>query len=79
MAENAGTLRRIRRVIRRARPSLQVDGGDIQFLGYAEGVVRVRLRGRCRTCSMWDITLREAVERPLKQEVPEVERVVNVI
>jgi Fe-S cluster biogenesis protein NfuA len=39
------------------------------------GVVKVRLVGACRGCPMSQLTLANGVERVLKQEVPEVERV----
>jgi Fe-S cluster biogenesis protein NfuA len=61
------------------RPSLQADGGDIEFISFDEkkGIVKVSLVGHCAHCPMSQITLKEGVEAILKKEVPEVKSVVN--
>ena len=58
------------------RPALQADGGDVELLGVKEGVVSVRLIGACGGCPMSMMTLKNGIERILKQEVPEVKSVV---
>jgi Fe-S cluster biogenesis protein NfuA len=60
------------------RPALQADGGDVQLIDVNEGVVRVRLTGACGGCPMATMTLRNGIERILKEEVPEVKEVVAV-
>ena len=62
------------------RPSLQADGGDVELIEVIEkeGVVRVRLKGACGGCPMAAMTLRNGIERTLKQSIPEVKRVVAV-
>ena len=58
------------------RPALQADGGDVELVEVTEdGVVRVALQGACRGCPMSQLTLANGVERVLKQEIPEVQRV----
>ncbi len=53
------------------RPALQMDGGDIDFLGVTEdGVVQVKLSGACDSCSISWLTLKGGVERILKDRVP---------
>ena len=53
------------------RPSLQADGGDIEFVSVdAEGVVTVRLTGACNGCPMALMTLKQGVEAYLKKKVP---------
>ena len=55
------------------RPSLQADGGDVQLVDVDEkGVVKVRLTGACGGCPMSQMTLKNGVERILKEAVPEV-------
>jgi Fe-S cluster biogenesis protein NfuA len=58
------------------RPSLQADGGDIELVDVdePEGVVKVRLVGACAGCPMSQMTLRNGVERYLKQAIPELKR-----
>jgi Fe-S cluster biogenesis protein NfuA len=53
------------------RPALQMDGGDIDFVGVTEeGVVQVKLTGACDSCSISWLTLKGGVERILKERVP---------
>jgi len=53
------------------RPSLQADGGDIEFVNATdEGKVDVRLTGACFGCPMSQITMKEGVEKYLKNIVP---------
>jgi len=66
---------KVEAVINEIRPLLQADGGDIELVDIEGGVVKVRLRGACAGCPGAQITLRMAVERRLKEKVPEVERV----
>ena len=54
------------------RPLLQSDGGDIEFVSYENGVVKVRLTGACSGCPMSQMTLKKGVEAKLKEMVPEV-------
>ncbi len=58
------------------RPALQADGGDVELVEVSEdGVVKVALQGACRGCPMSQLTLANGVERVLKEQVPEVQRV----
>ncbi|MFQ6033998.1 MAG: NifU family protein [Candidatus Bipolaricaulia bacterium] len=58
------------------RPALQADGGDVELVEVTdEGIVLVRLVGACGGCPMATMTLKEGIERLLKQEVPEVQAV----
>ncbi len=66
---------RVQEVLDRIRPALQADGGDVELVDVEGGVVKVRLVGACAGCPMSQMTLTNGVERVLKQEIPEVERV----
>lgn len=52
-----------------------MDGGDIEFVSYSKGTVKVRLMGHCAGCPMSAMTLKQGVERLLKEKVPEVVKV----
>ena len=70
---------KIRNVIEKIRPQLQMDGGDIELVSIEEdGTVKVRLMGHCAGCMHAQQTLTYGVERALKQFVPEIKQVVNV-
>jgi Fe-S cluster biogenesis protein NfuA len=61
------------------RPSLQADGGDVEFVSLAEdGTVSVKLTGACGGCPMAQMTLKMGIENYLKKEVPQVTAVVGV-
>ena len=69
---------RVQEVLDRIRPALQADGGDVELVDIEGGVVKVRLVGACAGCPMSQMTLTNGVERVLKEEIPEVERVESV-
>jgi len=54
------------------RPMLQRDGGDVELVAIEGGVVKVRLQGACAGCPMSQMTLRNGIERVLKDRIPEV-------
>jgi Fe-S cluster biogenesis protein NfuA len=69
----------VKKVIDRIRPSLQSDGGDVELIDVGDdGVVKVRLVGACHGCPMAQMTLKNGIEKSLKQEVPAVKSVVSV-
>ncbi|MGB2987726.1 MAG: NifU family protein [Phycisphaerae bacterium] len=68
---------RVAAVLDRLRPMMQGDGGDIELIDVdADGVVRVRLLGACHGCPSASVTLSMGIERNLKEQIPEVTRVV---
>ena len=69
----------IKNALENVRPSLQADGGDVEFISVdEEGVVSVRLTGACGNCPRAHITLKMGIENYLKNEIPEVSSVVGV-
>jgi len=62
----------------RIRPILVADGGDVELIEVNDGVVKLKLKGACSGCPMSTMTLKNGIERILKQEVPEVKEVVAV-
>ena len=70
---------KVEEALNMVRPSLQADGGDVQLVDVNEnGVVKVRLQGACAGCPMSQMTLKMGIEKILKQNVPEIERVESV-
>ena len=69
----------IKTALENVRPSLQADGGDVEFVSVSEdGVVSVKLKGACGCCPMAQMTLKMGIENYLKQEIPQVNSVVGV-
>lgn len=71
---------KIEAILDRVRPSLQMDGGDVTFMGYdtEKGIVKVRLEGHCAHCPMSTITLKQGIEAELMNELPEIKSVESV-
>jgi len=70
---------RVEYVLKKIRPSLQADGGNVKLVEVtSDGIVKVKLTGACFGCPMSQMTLQMGIGRMLKQEVPEVKDVVEV-
>jgi len=76
MSENVE--KKIQTSLDKIRPQLQMDGGDVEFVSFEKGTVKVRLLGHCAGCPMHQVTLKQGIENFLKQEVPEVKKVESV-
>ena len=63
----------------RVRPAVAMDGGDIIFHGFEEGVVYLQMQGACQGCPSSTATLKMGVENLLRHYVPEVARVEAVL
>ena len=69
----------VSKVIDQLRPSLQADGGDVAIVDIADdGTIKVELQGHCRGCPYSQMTLKNGIERLLKEKIPQVKEVVNV-
>ncbi|MBN1851030.1 MAG: NifU family protein [Deltaproteobacteria bacterium] len=70
---------KVEEALNKVRPSLQADGGNVQLVDVGDdGVVKVKLQGACAGCPMSQMTLKMGIEKILKQNVPEIEKVVAV-
>jgi len=72
------TIRKIEEVLEQLRPNVQMDGGDIEFVKYEDGVVYVRLHGSCVGCPASIYTLKLGVEEAIRDQVPEIHEVVAI-
>ena len=64
---------RIEAILKRVRPFLQADGGDIVLLGVEGNSADVRLTGMCAGCPSAHMTLHVGVETAIREEIPEFE------
>ncbi|MBN2417268.1 NifU family protein [bacterium] len=67
--------KQIKEALDKVRPSLQADGGDVEFVSYSDGIVHVRLQGSCAGCPMSQMTLKLGIEKFLKEQIPEIKSV----
>ena len=59
----------------RVRPAVAMDGGDIVFEGFDDGVVTLQMRGACQGCPSSTATLKMGIENMLRHYIPEVREV----
>ncbi|XP_036232056.1 NFU1 iron-sulfur cluster scaffold homolog, mitochondrial isoform X2 [Bactrocera oleae] len=62
----------------RIRPTVQEDGGDIIYMGYEDGVVKLKMQGSCSSCPSSIVTLKNGVQNMLQFYIPEVVSVEQV-
>lgn len=74
--EISGQIREL--ITTRVRPAVRMDGGDISFERFEDGIVFLRLRGACAGCPSSTVTLKQGIENMLKHYVPEVMEVRSV-
>ena len=69
-------LDKVETALNKVRPLLQADGGNVELVEVTDkGIAKVRLQGACKGCPMSQITLRNAIERTLLKEIPELKGV----
>lgn len=66
----------VREALEIIRPAIQMDGGDIRLESVRGGTVTVQLIGTCETCPISPVTLKQGVERILRERVPGITSVV---
>lgn len=67
------TVRRIKQLLdENIRPAVAMDGGDVVFESFEEGLVKLRLQGACSGCPSSTMTLKMGIEGLLTRMVPEV-------
>jgi Fe-S cluster biogenesis protein NfuA len=70
---------KVEKVLDEIRPGLQADGGDVELVDVTEdGIVKVRLTGACAGCPMSTMTLKMAIEKKIKERIPEIKTVEQV-
>lgn len=69
---------KIKSIIDKINPYIISDGGNLEFIKYENNIVYVKLSGACAECSMINITLKDGIEQLIKNEIPEIDQVVNI-
>jgi Fe-S cluster biogenesis protein NfuA len=68
---------KIIKILNKIRPYLNSEGGDLQYIGFEDGIVYVRMLGACVDCVGLDSTLKDGIEALLVENIPEVIEVRN--
>lgn len=76
---SAATLEdQVREALELIRPAIQMDGGDIRLESVKGNTATVQLLGTCESCPLTPVTLKQGVERILRERVPGITQVVAI-
>jgi Fe-S cluster biogenesis protein NfuA len=73
------TLDNVEKVLDELRPFLMADGGNVEVVEIDGPIVKVRLQGACGSCPSSTMTLKMGIERKMRETIPEVSEVVQVL
>jgi Fe-S cluster biogenesis protein NfuA len=63
-------------ILDQIRPTIQMDGGDVEFVRFQDGIVYVRLVGACVGCPASSYTVKLGIEQAIKDVMPDVFEVI---
>ena len=66
-------------VLDEMRPYLMADGGNVELVDIDGAIVKVRLQGACGSCPSSTMTLKMGIERRLREMIPEIAEVEQVL
>lgn len=69
----------VEKVLDQLRPYLMADGGNVELVELDGPVVKLRLQGACGSCPSSTMTLRMGIERKLREEIPDILEVEQVL
>jgi Fe-S cluster biogenesis protein NfuA len=69
----------VEKVLDELRPYLMADGGNVELVELEGPVVKLRLQGACGSCPSSTMTLRMGIERKLRETIPEIAEVEQVL
>lgn len=78
MSETTTVEDQVKEALELIRPAIQMDGGDIKLESVEGGTVTVQLLGTCESCPISPVTLKQGVERILRERVPGITEVIAV-
>jgi Fe-S cluster biogenesis protein NfuA len=79
MEEMALTRDNVEQVLDEMRPYLMADGGNVELVDIDGPIVKLRLQGACGSCPSSTMTLKMGIERRLREMIPEVAEVEQVM
>tara|TARA_Y100001968_G_scaffold311105_1_gene332795 strand:- start:6123 stop:6368 length:246 start_codon:yes stop_codon:yes gene_type:complete len=72
-------LKNVESVLDELRPFLLADGGNVEVVEIDGPIVKVRLQGACGSCPSSTMTLKMGIERKLREMIPEISEVIQVL
>ena len=69
----------VEQVLNELRPYLMADGGNVELVEIDGPTVKLKLQGACGSCPSSAMTLRMGIERRLREKIPEIAEVEQVL
>ncbi len=69
----------VEQVLDEMRPYLMADGGNVELVDIDGPIVKLRLQGACGSCPSSTMTLRMGIERRLREMIPEIAEVEQIL
>lgn len=69
---------RVEKVFESIRPSIEMHGGNIEYVQFEHGILSIRFLGACVGCPISSFTLKLGIQEAIKEHIPEVLEVVAV-
>ena len=70
---------KVEQALNKIRPMLMADGGNVDLIEVTDdGIVKLKLTGTCGCCPMSQMTLKNGIEKILKQEVPQIKEIIAI-
>ncbi|MBA3665421.1 MAG: NifU family protein [Bacteroidetes bacterium] len=71
--------RRVEEALDTIRPYLEADGGNVEVIEITDDqVLKLELKGACKTCNMSQMTMKAGIEETIKRAVPEIREIISV-
>lgn len=77
-SDNQEVVEKIKAILDTIRPAIMMDGGNIEFVLFQDGIVSIRLTGACVGCPAAVYTFRLGVQDSLMSQIPEIKQVIQV-
>ncbi|MCR4275478.1 MAG: NifU family protein [Candidatus Wolfebacteria bacterium] len=69
---------KVKEILEKVRPYIQMHGGDVVFVEIKDNDVVLQVFGACKDCPLSDLTYNKMIGGLLKEEIPEIKKVVII-
>ena len=71
--------RKVQEALDTIRPYLEADGGNVEVIEITEeNILKIELKGACKTCTMSHMTMKSGIEETIRRAVPEIKHIISV-
>lgn len=71
--------RRVEDALDTIRPYLEADGGNVEIIEIsADQILKIELKGACKTCNMSHMTMKSGIEETIRRAVPEIKQIISI-